>query len=291
MKRYSIIIVPDGSDNPMKIWLSGKWIVLLSIVLFVFISINVVFLSWNIISSFDSETVRRENKILRESLSITQARMDSLAGLFQILAQKNRLLYTISDVPEPEIEYAVGGPQIADYEKNFSLNKLAFQIDSLLFVARQELASMDSVNIVLSQREKILRHTPSIKPMRGFYSSGFGKRLDPLTGTWRMHEGLDICAPKGTPVRSAADGRVKFAGWRSGFGKMVIIDHIWFETRYAHLNEIKVKRGQKITRGDVVGTCGRTGRTTGVHLHYEVRIAGKPVNPRDYILPQSVCVD
>ena len=298
MKKYSVIIVPDGSDTPMRLWVPGKWLLVSIILLFAFATANIAFFARNVFSSFDRSSILAENEGLKKNLSFMRGRLDSLSAELASISNKNRLLYDLADVSEPEHDYAIGGPQLADIDakdymdyKNYSAAILNYRIDSLLFVAQQEIGAMDSVSSVLKKREKILRHTPSIKPMRGFYSSGFGMRHDPITGGWRMHEGLDICAPKGTPVHATADGRVKFAGREHGFGKVVVIDHIWFETRYAHLNEIKVRKGQRVERGDIIGTCGRTGRATGYHLHYEVRIAGKPVNPRDYILPQSVCVD
>ncbi len=287
-----MIILPDGSEEPIRVRFSGRAFAWGVVAVLILISANFAFLAWNLFSSYDKVSAYMENRQLHEQLKSTQQRVDSLKTLVNQLADKNRVLYAMTDLPEPEKNFAVGGPQLKDPDdKNFTLNKLEFDIDSLLFVARQELSGLDSVQKAIEDHQKLLRHTPSIKPMRGFYSSGFGKRIDPFTGKWKMHEGLDICAPRGTPVHATADGRVKFAGWERGFGKVVIIDHIWFETRYAHLNEIKVRKGQKVKRGDIIGTCGRTGRATGTHLHYEVRIAGKPVNPRDYILPNTVCVD
>ena len=287
-----MIVLPEDSAQPVKFSVSGRAVAWIVAAIVLLVSANFVFLAWNLFSAYDRASAYAENRDLHRRLELTRQRLDSLKTVMSEVVRKNEVLYTFSEVPEPERTFAVGGPQLADYEgKSFTLAKLEFNIDSLLFVARQELEGLDSVEEVITRREKILRHTPSIKPMRGFYSSGFGKRLDPFTGKWKMHEGLDICAPKGTPVYATADGRVKFAGWEKGFGKVVVIDHIWFETRYAHLNEIKVRKGQRVRRGDIIGTCGRTGRTTGPHLHYEVRIAGKPVNPRNYILPASVCVD
>ncbi len=291
MKQFSVIVIPDGSDTPVKFWVSSGWVFGIIFSLLIFAAANIGFLTWNILNSYDRAHILHENQLLEENLTRTQSRVDSLASMLGSLSEKNRALYVITDIEEPDKNFAIGGPQFEIIEGNYSLARLELQLDSLIFVAAQEYKTMDSVSKVIEHRDKVLRHTPSIRPMPGFVSSGFGKRLDPLTGTWRMHEGIDICAPRGTKIYATADGRVKFAGNRSGFGKVVIIDHIWFETRYAHLNEIKVRKGQKVERGDVVGTCGRTGRVTGVHLHYEVRIAGKPVNPKNYILPYNICVD
>jgi murein DD-endopeptidase MepM/ murein hydrolase activator NlpD len=98
------------------------------------------------------------------------------------------------------------------------------------------------------------------------------------------HKGLDLTAPKGTNVRTTADGRVTFAGRSGDFGRLVIVEHgNGYETRYAHLKRIEVKKGKKLKRGAVVGTVGESGNATGPHLHYEVRLQGTPVNPRSYL--------
>jgi murein DD-endopeptidase MepM/ murein hydrolase activator NlpD len=98
------------------------------------------------------------------------------------------------------------------------------------------------------------------------------------------HKGLDLTAPKGTRVRSTADGRVTFAGRSGDFGRLVIVEHSdGYETRYAHLKSIEVKKGKKLKRGAVIGTVGESGNATGPHLHYEVRLQGTPVNPRSYL--------
>ncbi|MEO0914620.1 MAG: peptidoglycan DD-metalloendopeptidase family protein, partial [Pseudomonadota bacterium] len=116
------------------------------------------------------------------------------------------------------------------------------------------------------------------------YTSGFGTRRDPKTGGRRAHNGIDLAGPRGTPILSTAEGVVVFAGRQSGFGNLIKIRHEFgFETLYAHLNRIHVKVGDRIARGDHIGDMGTTGRSTGVHLHYEVRIGGRPVNPMTFI--------
>ncbi len=120
----------------------------------------------------------------------------------------------------------------------------------------------------------------------GRISSGFGGRVHPVLGVWKQHDGIDIAAPKGTPVSSTADGVVKFSGEKSGYGNIVIIDHgNGVETRYAHLNSFSMgaREGQAVKAGDMIGTVGSTGRSTGNHLHYEVRQDGKAVDPSRFI--------
>ena len=114
-------------------------------------------------------------------------------------------------------------------------------------------------------------------------ASGYGYRLDPIYGTSKFHEGLDFAADKGTPVYATADGTVVMAGWQSGYGNLVEISHGYnYVTRYAHLSKIIATEGEKVKRGDLIGEVGNTGKSTGNHLHYEVRYNGAPQNPINY---------
>jgi murein DD-endopeptidase MepM/ murein hydrolase activator NlpD len=125
---------------------------------------------------------------------------------------------------------------------------------------------------------------PAIWPVDGRLESYFGKRTDPLSGEGAFHTGVDIDAPRGTPVRAAADGVVVYADMMSGYGRVVVIDHgNGLESYYAHLSRFGVIPGQEIRQGEVLGAVGSSGRTTGSHLHYEVRRGGNPVNPAPYM--------
>lgn len=127
--------------------------------------------------------------------------------------------------------------------------------------------------------------TPFARPVTGVrQTSGFGTRRDPRTGGRRMHNGVDWAGPRGTRIEATADGVVTHAGRQSGFGNLVIIQHDFgVETYYAHLHSIDVREGQRVSRGDRIGGMGTTGRSTGVHLHYEIRVGGRPINPLTYI--------
>ena len=139
----------------------------------------------------------------------------------------------------------------------------------------------------LSASQSLLAATPSIRPTRGPIGSRFGYRVDPINGSMKMHAGLDIVVSPGTPVRAPADGVVSFAGWDDFYGKLVSIDHGYgVLTRYAHNSQIYVQVGQKVAKYDVISATGSTGRSTGPHLHYEVRVNGVPVNPMNYILDE-----
>lgn len=121
---------------------------------------------------------------------------------------------------------------------------------------------------------------PTLWPLNGRLSSYFGKRTDPLNGMGTFHPGVDIPAPKGTPVRTAGDGVVIRAQWAGHYGRLIVVDHgSEISTYYGHLSRIDVIAGQEVRRGQLIGVVGRSGRVTGLHLHYEVRQGGNPVNP------------
>ncbi len=127
--------------------------------------------------------------------------------------------------------------------------------------------------------------TPSIWPVRGWVTSGFGARISPFTNQLAMHDGVDIGAAPNTPVQSPASGRVVSAGFDAKMGNVVLIDHGYgIETEYGHLGKLLVKQGQRVKRGDVVALVGSTGLSTGPHLHYMVKVKGQTVNPHNYIL-------
>lgn len=147
---------------------------------------------------------------------------------------------------------------------------------------------------IQSRMEPIIdrwNHTPSIPPTAGFLSSPFGIRLNPFSrqneddnALLGFHTGIDICNAPNTPIQVTADGVVKQAGWMDRYGNGVVVVHTpQVETLYAHMARVAVKVGQKVSRGDILGFMGMTGNATGVHLHYEVRLGGKPVNPMPYM--------
>lgn len=177
--------------------------------------------------------------------------------------------------------------ELATRKSSANYSTLVIKIDEA--VANSILKEQSVIELweTLSASQSLLAATPSIKPASGPVGSRFGYRVDPINGQMRMHAGLDIVVPPGTPVRAPADGVVSFAGWDDFYGKLVSIDHGYgVLTRYAHNSQIFVQVGQKISKYDVIASTGNTGRSTGPHLHYEVRVNGLPVNPLNYILDE-----
>jgi murein DD-endopeptidase MepM/ murein hydrolase activator NlpD len=157
---------------------------------------------------------------------------------------------------------------------------------------------MTQTHLIRARMDPIIdrwNHTPSIPPTAGYLSSGFGIRLSPFSrvneqgeGLLGYHTGFDITNAEGTPIQATADGEVAAAGWMDRYGNGVILRHSeQFETLYAHMSRVRVKVGQKVSRGDILGEMGRTGNATGVHLHYEVHLNGRPVNPQPYLRLQG----
>jgi len=125
---------------------------------------------------------------------------------------------------------------------------------------------------------------PIVRPLPGPVGSGYGPRVHPVHGDVRFHHGVDIAAPTGTPIQSFAQGTVSFAGWRNGYGNLVIVQHAdGIETRYAHQDTIDVVAGQVVSAGQVLGTVGATGTATGPHLHFEVRRNGASLDPAAWL--------
>jgi murein DD-endopeptidase MepM/ murein hydrolase activator NlpD len=139
----------------------------------------------------------------------------------------------------------------------------------------------------LSERQSLINSTPNMKPAKGWITSRFGYRTSPFSGKTALHAGLDIAAAPGSPVYAPADGVVVFASYDESYGKLITVDYGYgVITRFGHLSQIYVQAGQKVNKWDVIGAVGNTGRSTGPHLHYEVRINGTPVDPLNYILDE-----
>ena len=177
--------------------------------------------------------------------------------------------------------------ELASERSSANYTTLLIKIDEAVKDSMLKEQSVMELWEALSDSQSILAATPSIKPTRGPIGSRFGFRIDPINGKTKMHAGLDIVASPGTLVRAPADGVVSFAGWDDQYGKLVSIDHGYgVLTRYAHNSQIFVQVGQKLSKYDVISAVGSTGRSTGPHLHYEVRVNGVPVDPTNYILDE-----
>jgi murein DD-endopeptidase MepM/ murein hydrolase activator NlpD len=158
-------------------------------------------------------------------------------------------------------------------------------LDNLESTIDQSRESNAELEKFLDDQKTLLASTPSIWPTRGWLSSRFGYRTSPFTKKKEFHRGIDVSTRRGSPVLSPANGLVIFNGWKRGYGRVIIMKHArGFKTKYAHLKKFLVKKGQHVKKGTKIGLVGRSGRTTGSHLHYEVHLNNAPVNPLRYIL-------
>jgi murein DD-endopeptidase MepM/ murein hydrolase activator NlpD len=164
---------------------------------------------------------------------------------------------------------------------------LLHQLDDLEKKVKAQEQEARALKSYFEDQQALLASAPSIWPVRGWVTSDFSVRLDPYTGERVMHEGLDVAAATGAPVRAPADGTVVFNGMEGGYGHVLVLDHGYgLKTRFGHLSRIDVKLGEKVKRGQFVAAVGNTGRSTGPHLHYEVRVNGVADNPRKFILEE-----
>ncbi|MBN2542412.1 M23 family metallopeptidase [bacterium] len=299
MKRFNIIIVPHNSSDLRQVRLSSRVIWLGATFLCLLIACS-LFFSYDLITHLTTRikltNTEEENRILRKKLQVFQTKTDSLSKQLAGLLENEKRMRTIAGLPEIDDEiraFGIGGTQT--YQKEYtsfsSVNRAVnteYSLDSLLHQARMEKQILAEVCSTFEERDRILKLTPTISPMDGYLTSKFGPRRDPFTGTQKMHTGIDISAPVGTPIRATADGRVIFTGWKSGFGRVIKVNHIYYTTVYAHLHKILVNKGEKVKRHQIIASCGKSGSTTGPHVHYEVLVSGKHVDPLNYIYPQYI---
>jgi murein DD-endopeptidase MepM/ murein hydrolase activator NlpD len=286
-KRHStIIIIPHAQGKVYKLRLSPRLLKLLAASGIGLVILSLVSLAAS--GSFlreramyralehDNGQLRKSNQRLAETVAQVKTRLDQFEQRTKTLA----IAAGVSDLlaantEEPRGGVGSGGP----------LDKLAAEPEAL--VKRQEMLDrqLSKVEQRLHDQAVMLAHTPTIAPVIGVITDGYGPRIDPITHHPAFHEGLDISVAIGTPVRSPADGVVLFADRETGYGRVVKIDHGYgYSTTYAHLDRLLVKEGGRVTRGQVLGKVGLSGRTTGPHLHYEVWKDGERQNPLHFIL-------
>jgi len=245
-------------------------------------------------STSENSVLKEENAQLRSQILLVQEKVAHISATLDRVERFDAKLRTaVTQLQDPERNLAIGpvgsdadptgpGPAPAG-EAN--LNALPGKLSSLEGEAARQERSLRDLQEYFDDQRSLLASTPSIWPTRGWVTSEFGTRIDPYTAERRMHEGLDIATPIGQPIYSPSDGTVVYIGTEGGYGKVLVIDHGYgVKTRYGHLSEILVHLGDRVGRGDKVALVGNTGRSTGPHLHYEVRVNGVPENPRKFIL-------
>jgi murein DD-endopeptidase MepM/ murein hydrolase activator NlpD len=286
-KRYStIIFVPHARAKFRKLKVSHR--LLFSIISLVTSSLCLsTFFSVQYFTSLSQthelSKLRRENKELQAANEQFGKSVDSLRTQLRTVEDRTRKLAIIAGITTLDEASQGGSGGLRNDELNQNpyrddVDKMSFRSHSL----QKDLAVLEQKFVAQSH---LLSSTPSIAPVRGILTDGFGGRSDPFTGESGQHHAIDISSAMGQPVRSPADGIVVKAEWANGYGNVIYVSHGYgYSTRYGHLSSFSVRPGQRVKRGDVLGTVGSTGRSTGPHLHYEVRVNNNPVNPLEYIL-------
>jgi murein DD-endopeptidase MepM/ murein hydrolase activator NlpD len=296
-KDFSVMIIPQkGKVWTKKISYSRVYIAFLVLAIFMGVgAFSTINYFKQQLGHYNFVQLQNEKKHLEKRISEMKPLIADLKSQMNELMEKEkniRLVFGLPEVDDAVREVGVGGPEPFPSEIDTKFNETLGEVDKLLRQTKFERENLTQVHNLLLEKKDLLEHTPSIPPTRGYLSRGFGVKTDPFTGLRQPHWGLDFAADIGTPVYAVATGIVYFTGWRHGLGKLVIIDHGYgYRTHYGHLNKIKVKKGQIVKRGDVIGGVGNTGYSTGPHLHYEVRYNDKPVNPEDYILSENYIFD
>lgn len=238
------------------------------------------------------DKLTRENGLIARQYTELKKSIGDIRDDYSDLVAKEEAIRTIFDLPEIDIEarqLGIGGPTDPDLASITPATATALavtaEVEGLARLSQFEKARYQEVFDLLADKRELLDHTPSIMPTRGYISRGYGRKIDPFTGIKRLHPGMDIANKTGTPIYAPADGRVASVRVNGGMGKMVVIDHGYgIKTRYGHLNKYAIKVGQRVKRGELIAYMGNTGYSTGPHLHYELLINGKSVNPYKYIL-------
>ena len=231
------------------------------------------------------ETDQKYSEVSKELLD----RITQLENELKLIEEKDselRTYATLAPLSDDVKAQGVGGSEV-DMNKNAvdnsSIMFLKEKVDSLAFAVNIQKDSFNTIFNKIKSNEKMYRHIPSISPVKGYIGSKYGYRTDPIDGKRRMHSGLDFPVNLNTDVVATGDGVVTKAQYDSGWGRYIKIDHGYgYETVYAHLWKIDVKKGQKVKRGDKIGKSGNSGRAAGFHLHYEVHKNNKTVDPLNY---------
>ena len=246
--------------------------------------------------AFEVSRLRQEAQTQKSQIHFFSSRIEELEKQLSKLKdfdKKIRIIANLERSQESTPFMGMGGPSPSDIREKLKgekdekglVHQMKSDIDRLQSEATSQEVSLSELEKVLQTKKEMLIHTPSIWPVFGWVTSGFGFRTNPFTGLNQMHEGVDISNRVGTIIVAPADGFISDIGNDWVHGRILVISHgFGMTTRYSHLNKVLVKVGQKVKRGDKIAEVGVSGKSTGPHLHYEVRLHGIPVNPMRHIL-------
>ncbi|MDR0988939.1 MAG: M23 family metallopeptidase [Prevotellaceae bacterium] len=248
-----------------------------------------------VFGSPSEKELRKSNSQLVAQYKVLSRRIDEAMGVLQDIGQRDDNLYRVIFMADPlpsairRAEY-IGTNRYAHLLNTANSDLVINTTHKLDMLAKQlyiQSGSFDQVVELCRNHDQMLQCIPAIQPISNkdlkHTASGYGMRVDPIYGTRKFHEGMDFSAHPGTEVYATGNGTVVKVGWETGYGNLIVVDHgFGYETRYGHLKTYRTRVGKKVIRGEVIGEVGSTGKSTGPHLHYEVRIKGQAVNPVNY---------
>lgn len=248
-----------------------------------------------IFGSPSEKELRKENSRLQAQYNLLDARLDEALEVLQDIQQRDdnlyRVIFQADQIPDAIRKAGYGGTNRYKHLMDMANAEMVVNTTQKLDMLTKQLYiqsnSFDDVVEMCKNHDEMLRCIPAIQPISNKdlkqTASGYGTRIDPIYGTPRFHSGMDFSANPGTDVYATGDGTVVKMGWETGYGNTIIIDHgFGYRTWYAHLRDFRTKVGKRVVRGEVIGGVGSTGKSTGPHLHYEVHVKGKVVNPINY---------
>ncbi len=241
------------------------------------------------------QRLERTNGVLQTRLSEMKNQIKNInSDMGQIVKKDDelRLALGLNSISSEVREVGIGGAkydftetdEISGFDEGRQLGHQLTELSRLEREVNLEFDSYHNLMTTFQKKQDSLAYLPALRPViKGLISSPFGDRLHPIYKVKKHHDGVDISAPRGTPIYASANGTIKMARTVNGYGKMVTVDHKYgFQTRYGHMNKILVRKGQIVKRGDKIGEVGSTGLSTAPHLHYEVRFKGKAINPSPF---------
>ena len=295
----NIIIQKESEDNVRQWHLNREqYIAMVSaiaILLGAFIFISAEYLG-NHLYEKRLHKIKNNYVSITKNLQILKERLNEIDENVNQIEEKDLAIRSYAGMPEIDHEIrklGIGGRSIESANFAPVINKelatLELDVEKLSREVNLELNSYSSIYEKVQEDIRRIAMIPSIRPVEeGYLNSTFGYRNDPIDNVKRFHQGQDITVKTGTPIYAPADGIVKRAYYAGGFGNHIKLQHgAGYTTLYAHLSKIKVKHGQKVKRGDIIGLTGNTGRSTAPHLHYEIHHNGKPQNPLDYFFSDA----
>lgn len=303
MRKWTIIVENEfATSKPLVFVVTKKMLNITSAIVLSVLAVSLSVYGVAKMNNLDADALYRlqaQNRYLVSSLEKSNHYITSLIGRmdrFVSIEKKIRTLANLAEIPEDVRKLGIGGYDIEDKRistLNTETKKMIGNLDSRLYQAKNvvdfEYNSIADVKASLEKHYDALKHKPSIMPTNGWVTSKFGPRTDPFTKKSDYHPGVDIANDESTPIYAPADGQVIFTGNLAGYGKVIKIDHGYgYITLYGHLRKILVKNGDKVTRHQKIALMGSTGKSTGPHLHYEVRIFNKKMDPFQYIDRDSI---